>query len=80
MAEAPHIAPIGSIVAYAGGVGEQSSSDRSAFEAATGWMVCDGRLLNRNDAAHAALFDAILFSWGGDGETRFNLPDLQGTS
>jgi microcystin-dependent protein len=78
MAEAPHIAPIGSIVAYAGPVGEQSSSRCAAFEAATGWMVCDGRQLDRHDTAHAALFDAILFSWGGNEDDRFNLPDLQG--
>jgi len=66
-------APIGSIVAYAGPI------DREEFEAAnSGWMLCDGRRLNRNDPALAALFNAILFNWGGDGDARFNLPDLRG--
>src|SRR5215218_525641 len=64
--------PIGSIVAYAGPI------DREEFEPATGWMLCDGRLLDRNDTAHAALFNAIGFAWGHDGSDRFNLPDLQG--
>ena len=66
-------APIGSIVAYAGPI------DREEFESTnSGWMLCDGRLLNRSDPALAALFTAIGFAWGGDGAGRFNLPDLRG--
>src|SRR5215212_5101591 len=64
---------IGSIVAYAGII------DRDEFEAAnSGWMLCDGRQLNRNNPAFTALFNAIGFAWGGDGAGRFNLPDLRG--
>jgi hypothetical protein len=65
-------APIGSIVAHAGPV------DPEEFEPTTGWMLCDGRRLNRNLPANAALFEAIGFSWGGDGGSRFNIPDLRG--
>jgi hypothetical protein len=65
-------APIGSIVAHAGNV------DPEEFEPTTGWMLCDGRRLNRTVAANAALFEAIGFSWGGDGGSRFNIPDLRG--
>jgi len=61
---------VGSIVAYAGNV------DPEVFEPTTGWMLCDGRLLNRS--IHAALFEAIGFAWGGDGHSRFNIPDLRG--
>src|SRR5829696_3639684 len=65
--------PIGAIVAYAGPI------DREEFEAANrGWMLCDGRQLNRNNAAFTDLFNVIGFAWGGDGAARFNLPDLQG--
>ncbi len=65
--------PIGAIVAYAGTI------DREEFEAANrGWMLCDGRQLNRNNAAFIDLFKVIGFAWGGDGADRFNLPDLQG--
>jgi len=63
--------PIGSIVAYGGIL------DNEEFEHAnSGWMLCDGRRLNRNDFSD--LFNAIGFSWGGDRAARFNLPDLRG--
>ena len=65
-------APIGTIVAYGGNVFGQEE------EATTGWLLCDGRILDRNDTANAALFRAIGFSWGGDGSNNFNLPDLRG--
>jgi hypothetical protein len=64
-------APIGSIVAYGGRID-------AAWETASGWMVCDGRLLDRSDPAYTPLFDAIGFFWGGDLRDRFNLPDLRG--
>jgi Phage Tail Collar Domain len=63
--------PIGSIIAYAGEI------DR-VWEAANGWMHCDGRQLNRRAPDYAALFDAIRFAWGGDGRNMFSIPDLQG--
>jgi microcystin-dependent protein len=68
--------PIGSIVAFAGPV-------NAAFEVANGWLLCDGRSLNRtsHDTANAPfmpLFNAIGSSWGGDGVNNFNIPDLRG--
>ena len=66
-------APIGSIVAYAG-----TTEPADVFEPTSGWMLCDGRVLNRTDPEHAALFEAIGFSWGGNGDDLFNIPDLLG--
>jgi hypothetical protein len=64
--------PVGSIIAFGGW-----KIDR-VWEAANGWMHCDGRLLNKLARDYAALFDAIGFSWGGDHGNMFNIPDLQG--
>ena len=41
-----------------------------------GWAPCDGRLLSIND--YQALFALIGTTYGGDGQTTFGLPDLQG--
>lgn len=64
-------APIGSIVAFAGPIDAR-------WEIANGWLLCDGRLLDRSDPQFVALFDAIGFTWGGDLVKHFNLPDLRG--
>lgn len=40
-----------------------------------GWMVCDGRSLNKN--TYNALFQVIGTSFGGSGNS-FNLPDFRG--
>ena len=57
--------PIGAIVPFGG------------WEAPTGWLICDGRLLNKN--AYPELFDTIDYSFGGEeGENTFGLPDLRG--
>jgi Phage Tail Collar Domain len=53
---APATAPIGSITAFAGPVS-------SAFEAQSGWMICDGRSLDR--IKQPGLFAVIGSSWGG---------------
>jgi microcystin-dependent protein len=66
--------PIGSIVAYAGTF--VPSLDQ--WEKDKGWLLCNGRPLNRTDAKYKDLFDAIGSSWGGDGVNMFNLPDLLG--
>jgi microcystin-dependent protein len=43
-----------------------------------GWLICDGRAVNRT--TYAALFAAIGTSHGsGDGSTTFNLPDYRWT-
>lgn len=45
--------------------------------APTGWLVCDGSAVDRDD--YADLFAVIGTSAGpGDGSTTFNLPDLRG--
>ena len=64
-------APIGSIIAYAAPVD-------NTWETANGWMLCDGRLLDRADPQYAALFDAIGHLWGGDLRDLFHVPDLRG--
>jgi microcystin-dependent protein len=42
----------------------------------SGWMFCDGRLLPISE--YETLFDLIGTQYGGDGESTFGLPDLQG--
>jgi tail collar domain len=63
--------PIGSIIAYAGVI-------TRAWEDQNGWLHCDGRLLDATQPDNVALFKAIGFAWGGDGDSKFNVPDLQG--
>lgn len=41
-----------------------------------GWLVCDGRLVNREE--HNALFEVIGTSFGSTDSTNFRLPDLRG--
>ncbi|BAU26758.1 microcystin-dependent protein [Aneurinibacillus soli] len=40
------------------------------------WLPCDGRELNVNQ--YQALYSLIGFTYGGNGTTTFNLPDLRG--
>jgi len=43
-----------------------------------GWLVCDGSTLNAlQDVMFRELFDAIGTTWGGTGETSFQIPDLR---
>lgn len=44
--------------------------------APNGWLLCDGRLLPI--ARFSALFSVIGTSYGGNGTTNFQLPDLRG--
>ena len=44
--------------------------------APTGWVRCDGQLLNIRD--HAALYALLGTTWGGDGVHTFAVPDLRG--
>jgi microcystin-dependent protein len=49
----------------------------SGSTAPSGWMICDGRAISRED--YADLFDVIGTTYGsGDGSTTFNLPNLKG--
>lgn len=58
------ISPSGMITAYAGST------------APTGWLMCDGTAVSRED--YATLFDVIGTTYGaGDGSTTFNVPNLQ---
>jgi microcystin-dependent protein len=41
-----------------------------------GWMLCDGSKLQVN--SYAALYSLLGATYGGDGSTYFNLPDLRG--
>lgn len=41
-----------------------------------GWKLCDGQVLSIN--GNEALFSLIGTTYGGDGKTSFNLPDLRG--
>ena len=57
--------PIGAIVPFGG------------WDAPTGWLICDGTLLNKT--AYPELFNAIGYSFGGEeGGSTFGLPDLRG--
>lgn len=45
----------------------------------TGWLVCDGSLLDSvTDVLFANLYAAIGTSWGGDSASNFYIPDLRG--
>ena len=58
-------APIGAIIAYGG------------TTAPAGWLFCQGQAVSRT--LYNELFEAIGTTYGaGDGNTTFNLPDLQG--
>lgn len=59
------LAPVGSMKMYGGA------------SAPTGWLICDGAEIDRDD--YSALFDVIGTAFGvGDGTDTFNLPDLRG--
>jgi len=67
MSNLPNV-PIGTIVAYAGGLDAQWLQDQ-------GWLYCNGADLKKSD--YADLYFAIGNNYGG-GRTDFNLPDLRG--
>jgi microcystin-dependent protein len=68
--------PIGTVMAFAGNF----LPNLQAWEDDKGWLLCDGRLLDRTASNNKfqPLFDVIGSSWGGDGANRFNVPDLRG--
>lgn len=43
-----------------------------------GWVPCDGGELMVSDPANKALFALIGYTYGGNGSTIFNVPDLRG--
>jgi len=65
---ADELAPPGTVVAFAGPSGRVP----------TGWLLCDGRAVQRV-GTYAKLFTAIgVFHGIGDGTTTFNIPDYRG--
>lgn len=56
--------PIGAIIPFGG------------TEAPTGWLICDGSMLNRE--TYKELFAAIGTNFGTDGPGNFYIPDLRG--
>ncbi|GIH02782.1 hypothetical protein Rhe02_08490 [Rhizocola hellebori] len=66
--EAPPTVPVGSIVAFAGGLDEPWLESQ-------GWLYCDGTVLEQ--AQYAALYSVIGGNYGA-GDGTFFLPDLRG--
>ncbi|SDK60367.1 Phage Tail Collar Domain [Catalinimonas alkaloidigena] len=60
--------PPGTLVAFAG--------HESAIP--EGWLLCNGRYLSVDDERFQNLFTAIGYTWGGNREKGFRLPDLDG--
>ena len=66
------VAPTGSMTMWCG----------AAADCPTGWAICDGSSLNGDpasggDANYAALYNVIGTSFGGNGLTQFNLPNME---
>jgi len=75
--------PVGHVVPYAGPAAATDSGDGvdlaqiAARLAAAGWLLCDGRELDRHD--YPQLHGVIGTAFGGDGAAgTFRLPDLRG--
>jgi microcystin-dependent protein len=62
----PGVAPTGTILPFAGAIVPE------------GWVLCDGRSVSKDDPRYAALYRVIGMTYGGNGSTTFNLPDLRG--
>ncbi|KQB42577.1 tail fiber protein [Flavobacterium aquidurense] len=74
----PISCPVGSIIAFAGKIGNSSDSNEPFTTQpieAFGWMVCDGSALNASQ--YPELYVVLGNLYGGSGNT-FNLPDLRG--
>lgn len=46
--------------------------------APTGWLACDGSLLQISNGDYQPLYQLIGTTYGGDGQSTFALPDLRG--
>lgn len=62
------LVPVGTILPYSGEISGSWEDN--------GWMICDGRLLDRTSFSH--LFTAISTNFGATDDTTFNIPDLRG--
>ena len=64
---ATNAVPVGSVMPFAG----------DASKVPAGWLLCDGKAINRLE--YLNLFNVIGTAWGvGDNATTFNLPDMRG--
>jgi microcystin-dependent protein len=68
--------PVGSIQLYAG-VLPDNPSDREAWEKRTGWLFCDGRVLDLSNSEFKELAEQIRKTYDPEGK-RVKLPDTQG--
>jgi microcystin-dependent protein len=59
-------APTGGVVLFAGNVAPSS------------WVLCDGSSYNGTNSTYSALWRAIGNTYGGSGQSAFNVPDLRG--
>ena len=50
----------------------------AGYYAPAGWAFCEGQTLDPTNPDNEALFQLIGTTYGGDGNTTFNLPDLRG--
>ena len=46
--------------------------------APTGWLICDGATIDGDGTSYENLWNAIGTTYGGSGQSSFNLPDLRG--
>lgn len=60
---AQSLVPVGTVVAYCGA------------QAPTGWIICDGQLLNKT--AYSKLFQVLGTVYGSSGNDYFRVPDLR---
>jgi microcystin-dependent protein len=60
--------PVGSVLVFAG--------NETTLQKLEGWFPCDGRELD--NVTHRELFAAIGYANGGDGSTKFRVPDYRG--
>jgi microcystin-dependent protein len=44
----------------------------------SGWIDCDGSLFSKDDATMIDLFNTIGYTYGGDGQSSFRIPNLNG--
>lgn len=58
--------PIGTVLMYA------------CEDTLSGWIDCDGSLFSKDDAEMIDLFNVIGYTYGGDGENSFRIPNLNG--
>jgi hypothetical protein len=58
--------PTGTIIMYA------------CEDTPSGWIDCDGSLISKDEAEMIDLFNIIGYTYGGNGQTSFRIPDLNG--